>query len=95
MSEIKKGVESTADSVLPFERDEYHAYIRTNIVRIDEPDTEEYFGRHCWQYDEEVLTHTEYMDRLEQKISAQEESNINTMVGLAELYEALYSEEET
>ena len=55
MANLIKGVESTAETVLPFERDEFHAYIRTNIVRIDEPDTEEMPGKHCWQYDEEVL----------------------------------------
>ena len=53
MANLIKGVESTAETILPFERDEFHAYIRTNIVRIDEPDTEEMPGTHCWQYDEE------------------------------------------
>lgn len=93
MAQFIKGVESTAETVLPFERDDYHAYIRTNIVRIDEPDTDDMPGRHCWQYDEEILTHTEYMSRLEEHIANQEEANLNTMVGLAELYEALYAGE--
>lgn len=93
MAEIIKGVESTAEVVHPFERNEYHAYIRTNIVRIDEEGTEEMPGRHCWKYDEEVLTHTEYMDRLETKVAEAEASNLDTMEGLAELYEALYAGE--
>lgn len=93
MAIINKNVESTALEVLPFERDGHHAYIRTNIVRVDEPDTEEMEGRHYWRYDEEVLTHTEYMDRLENKIALQEEANLNTMVGLAEVYEMLIAEE--
>ena len=93
MANLIKGVESTAEIILPFERDEFHAYIRTNIVRIDEPDTEEMPGKHCWQYDEEVLTHSEYMSRLEEKNAQLEEANITTMVGLAELYETFCNEE--
>lgn len=93
MAKITKGVESTAEVVLPFERNEYHAYIRTNIVRIDEDDTEEMPGKHCWKYDEETLTHTEYMDRLETKVAEAEASNLDTMEGLAELYETLYAGE--
>lgn len=93
MAQVNVGVESTAETVLPFERDEHHAYIRTNIVRIDEPDTEEMPGKHCWQYDEEVLTLSEYMTRLEGELAQQKEANITTMAGLAELYESLYNQE--
>ena len=93
MATIQKGVESTAETVRSFERDMYHAYVRTNIVRIDEPDTEDMQGKHCWQYDEETMTLSEYMDRLETKQAQQDTSNLDTMTGLAELYEALYAEE--
>lgn len=93
MAQINIGVESTAETVLPFERDEHHAYIRTNITRIDEPDTEEMPGKHCWQYDEEVLTLSEYMTHLEDELAQQKEANITTMVGIAELYESLYKQE--
>lgn len=94
MAQFIKNVESSAEVVLPFERDEYHAYIRTNIVRIDTPDTEEREGRHYWQYDEEILTHTEYMIRLEEQVATQKEANLTAMEGLAELYEALCVKEE-
>lgn len=90
---IFKNVESTTEKVLPIERDDFHVYIRTNIRRVDEPDTEYDEGFHGWVYDEEVLTLNEYIDRLENKIAQQEESNLNTMVGLAELYETLFAEE--
>lgn len=89
MSQLFKDVKSTAKSVSPFMRDDYHAYIRTNIVRVEEPATEFKPERKFWQYDEEVLTHSEYMDRLENLLASQEETNINTMLGLAELYETL------
>ena len=89
MSKIFKDVRSTAKSVLPFVRDDNHAYIRTNIVKVTEPATEFKPEREFWQYDEEVLTHSEYMDRLENLLASQEETNMNTMLGLAELYETL------
>lgn len=94
MATIQRGVESTVETVLPFERDAYHAYIRTNIVRIDEPDTEDMPGKHCWRFDEETMTLSEYINRLETKQTEQDANNLDTMTGLAELYEELYNKEE-
>lgn len=118
MSKLFKGVVSTSEAVLPFERKGNYAYIRTNIVKIDSPEKLKVISEkeglrlidrsdltdedtiievipsiHGWLYDEEVLDHTEYMERLEKKIAEQEEANLNVMIGLAEVYEAMNSEE--
>lgn len=93
MPKISYGVESTAESVLPVERTEYCVYLRSNITRVDEQDTEEMPGKHCWVYDEEELTLTEYIDRLEAQAKKHDEDIVDAIEGIAEVYEMLYDKE--
>lgn len=77
-----ENVRSTAVSVEEIERDEHSIYVRSNIQRIDEEDTEMNPGFHGWQYDEVVYTKDEYIDRLDRQLT-------ETQLALVEVYELI------
>ena len=82
-------VRGTQDSVPLLERDDNKVYIRSNVKRIDEPDTDQEVGFHGWEYDEEQYTHIEYTLKVQDELNANNKSVLTAMVGLAELYETL------
>lgn len=84
-----KSVRGTQHSVLPLERDEDKVYVRTNIKRVDEPDSEDHLGFHGWEYDETIYSHLEYTNKLEVDIEKSKSDSLTAMEGLAELYESL------
>ena len=75
-------VRSTAESVEAMEKDEKFVYVRTNIQRIDEEDTERVPGFHGYQYDEKVYLKDEYIDRLDKQLT-------DTQLALVEVYELM------
>ena len=77
-----ENIRSTAESIEEMERDEHSIYVRSNIQRIDEEDTENSPGFHGWQYDETVYTKDEYIDRLDKQLT-------DTQLALVEVYELI------
>ena len=82
MAQKYEGVRSTADAAPIQEKDDYFVYVRTNVQRIDEQDTETEAGFHGWQYDETVYTKDEYINYLESQV-------IDTQIALTEVYELI------
>lgn len=79
---IYENVRSTAASVEETERDEHSIYVRSNIQKVDEKDTEMNPGFHGWQYNETVYTKDEYIDRLDKQLT-------DTQLALVQVYELI------
>lgn len=65
--------------------------IRTNVVRIDEPDTELNPGFHGWEYDEVELTISEYQALQKEQVESLESKDLDNKEAIAELYEMVLS----
>lgn len=68
-------IRGTQETVKPLEQNTFKVYIRSNIVRVDEEDTEELTGFHGWEYDEIEMSITEYQEYLRDKITQLETDN--------------------
>ncbi len=82
-------VRGTQEVVKPLEQDQYKVYIRTNIVRIDEEDTEDTLGFHGWEYDEIEMTIPEYQTMVKGDVEKLKEEDLNNKVALTEIFEML------
>jgi hypothetical protein len=82
-------VRGTQEVVKPLEQDQYKVYIRTNIVRIDEEDTEETPGFHGWEYDEIEMTIPEYQAMVKGDVEKLKEEDLNNKMALTEIFEML------
>lgn len=65
--------------------------VRTNVVRIDEPDTELNPGFHGWEYDEVELTISEYQALQKMQVESLESKDLDNKEAIAELYEMVLS----
>lgn len=68
-------IRGTQETVKPLEQNAFKVYIRSNIVRVDEEDTEESTGFHGWEYNEIEMPITEYQEYLRGKITQLEADN--------------------
>lgn len=82
-------VQGTQEVVKPLEQDEFKVYIRTNIVRIDEEDTEETLGFHGWEYDEIEMTIPEYQAMIKEGVEKLKEEDLNNKMALTEIFEMI------
>ncbi len=82
-------VQGTQEVVKPLEQDEFKVYIRTNIVRIDEEDTEDKPGFHGWEYDEIEMSIPEYQEMIKTEVDDLREEDLNNKLALTEIFEML------
>ena len=82
-------VRGTQEVVKPLEQNAFKVYIRSNIVRIDEPDTEEMNGFHGWEYDEVEMTIPEYQAMIKQDVQKLLDEDLNNKMALTEIFEML------
>ena len=67
-------VKGSQESVPSVEIGKTDVYIRTNVERIE---SDEFVG---WEYDEEVISIREYIERLQAKIAEQDDAIDNLVV---------------
>lgn len=82
-------VRGTQEVVKPLEQNAFKVYIRSNIVRIDEPDTEEMDGFHGWEYDEIEMTIPEYQALVKDDVQKLKDEDLNNKMALTEIFEML------
>ena len=82
-------IRGTQEVVKPLEQNAFKVYIRSNIVRIDEPDTEEMNGFHGWEYDEVEMTIPEYQAMIKQDVQKLLDEDLNNKMALTEIFEML------
>jgi len=84
-------VRGTQLEVKSVEQFDTKVLVRTNIVRIDDPDTELNPGFHGWEYDEVELTISEYQELQKQQVESLESKDLDNKEAIAELYEMVLS----
>jgi len=84
-------VRGTQLEVKSVEQFDTRVLVRTNVVRIDEPDTEINPGFHGWEYDEVELTISEYQALQKQTVETLESKDLDNKEAIAELYEMVLS----
>lgn len=82
-------IRGTQEVVKPLEQNAFKVYIRSNIVRIDEPDTEEMDGFHGWEYDEIEMTIPEYQAMIKTDVQKLIDEDLNNKMALTEIFEML------
>ena len=82
-------IRGTQEVVKPLEQNAFKVYIRSNIVRIDEPDTEEMQGFHGWEYDEVEMTIPEYQALVKADVQKLIDEDLNNKMALTEIFEML------
>lgn len=82
-------IRGTQEVVKPLEQNAFKVYIRSNIVRIDEPDTEEMQGFHGWEYDEVEMTIPEYQALVKEDVQKLIDEDLNNKMALTEIFEML------
>ena len=84
-------VRGTQLDVKSVEQLDTKVFVRTNVVRIDEPDTEMNPGFHGWEYDEVELTVSEYQALQAQTVESLTSKDLDNKEAIAELYEMVLS----
>lgn len=87
MAKLSKDVLSSAKAIKPFIMTNDLCFIRTNITLVEIPVGISDEVVKCWKFDEEVLTHEEYMQRIEDKLESQKQAHLDTLEAIAEFYE--------
>ena len=64
-----KGVRTANEAVEPLELTEEKVYVRSNIVKVEEPGTDEMSGFIGFSYDEIEYTKDEYIAALSQRVA--------------------------
>lgn len=64
-----KGVRTANETVNPLELTEDKVYVRSNIVKVEEPGTDEMSGFNGFSYDEIEYTKDEYIATLSQRVA--------------------------
>lgn len=64
-----KGVRTANETVEPLELTEDKVYVRSNIVKVEEPGTDEMSGFTGFSYDEIEYTKDEYIATLSQRVA--------------------------
>lgn len=82
-------VQGTQEVVKPLEQDEFKVYVRTNIVRIDEEDTEDKPGFHGWEYDEIEMSIPEYQAMIKGEVEKLTEADLDNKMALTEIFEMI------
>lgn len=82
-------IRGTQTEVLKLEQDDFKVYIRTNIVRIDEEDTEDKPGFHGWEYDEIEMSIPEYQAMIKGEVEKLTEADLNNKMALTEIFEMI------